>query len=103
MIEHLTVVSSRLTTSEVSLLCPYAIHSIRCLALVQPRKIFHNIDWEVINQNKTTKAVFLGENYVLQTQTEPASMLTKIITSSLLCYNDTLYKESIISRESMHK
>ena len=38
-------------------------------------------------------------------QIESASMLTKIIISSSLCHNDTIYKEwlntSIISRESM--
>ena len=37
--------------------------------------------------------MFSEEKYVPQLQIELASMLVKIIISSLLCHNDTIYKE----------
>ena len=52
--------------------------------------------------------MFSEESYVPQPQIELAGMFTKIIVSFLLCHNDTIYKEWLISinyfkQKSMHK
>ena len=47
------------------------------------------------------------DKYVPQTANGVSKKVTQIIISSILCHNDTIYKEwlnpSIISKESMHK
>ena len=51
----------------------------------------------VAKYNTSIKVVFSRESYALKPQIESTSMLTEIITSSLLCHNDTIYNKWMVS------